>query len=178
MAFILCVGLCIQAHAQAQSFVIDQERSHISFKISHLAAFKVDGSFQKFSGQLELDGTQLKSLKSRIEVGSIFTDNEERDDIIKNEAYLDVAQFPFIAFESIEINATEGQTLLKGILKIKAEEREITFPYDLMHSEQNDEKIFKAETLIRRSDFNLVFGSMNGLIGDKIEIQLYIVVQN
>lgn len=158
--------------------MIDQDQSQIGFKISHLGAFKVKGNFRKFSGQLVIDGSQLKALNSKIEVGSIFTDNEERDDIIKEEAYLDVAQFPFITFEVIQIYTEDGQTKLKGKLKIKDEEREISFPYDLIIIKDSNIKMLKAETQINRKDFNLEFGSMNGLIGNKIDIELHIVVHH
>jgi len=178
LVFILSIGQSISIHAQEQTYVINNDRSQISFKISHLGALKVEGSFQKFSGELVIDGSQLKSLQSKIEVNSIFTDNEERDGIIREEAYLDVAQFPFIEFEATQMYSNNGQTELKGILKIKEEEREISFPFDLIINEDTEVKIFKAETQIKRKDFNLVFGSMNGLIGNKIDIQLYIVVQN
>ena len=178
LALILCLGQYLSIHAQEQTYEIDNDRSQISFKVSHLGAFEVEGNFQKFSGQLLIDGSQLKSLKCRIVVNSIFTDNEERDRIIREQAYLDVAQFPFIEFEVTQIYIKDDQTELKGILKIKDVEREIGFPYDLIIIDEMKLRILKAKTQIKRKDFNLVFGSMNGLIGDKIDIQLYITIHN
>lgn len=171
----LLLGTSEQIFSQVRSFQIDKEQSHIQFKVSHLGAFKVKGHFDDYSGIIILNNENLINIKCDILVESINTDNEERDNIIVEEAYFNVNIFPNMVFKAKEFKAGEEGLEMQGSLKIKNTQRTINFPYEIVISEDFKSVTINAELQIKRKDFDLIFGSMNGLIGNKVDIKLQIV---
>lgn len=164
--------------SQDRTFNIDKVQSEIQFKISHLGAFKVKGIFEEFSGKISFDEEHLFSVECDILVESINSDNEERDKIICEEAYLNTSEFPQIIFEATKFDLGVEDLEMEGWLIIKDVENTIKFPYDFTFSEDLKTVTLSAETQITRKEFNLIFGSMNGLIGNKVDIKLHIVATN
>ncbi|MBT8394599.1 MAG: YceI family protein [Flavobacteriaceae bacterium] len=161
--------------AQTGVYGIDSNQSKVSFKISHMGALKVNGIFSQYSGQFIFRDEELLAVNCRVLVESVNTNSQERDDIIKNEAYFDIDNYPYIKFQADEFFVKDNNRNLKGLLRIKEGENTLTFPYDLTYDKTLDQVKLMAETEIKRKDFNLVFGSMNGLIGNKVRITLEII---
>lgn len=157
------------------TYTVDQDLSKVTFKVSHLGLLTVDGRFSEFNGQLIIDEGQLIALRSIVNVSSIFTDNKERDDILKSDTYFDAVQHPIITFEATSFEQTDdNENVLEGVMTIKGVEQTIEFPYTIEFINNNFGLLLKAEPNINRSDFNLDFGSMNSLVGDKVRINLII----
>ncbi|NNK88050.1 MAG: YceI family protein [Flavobacteriaceae bacterium] len=173
IAFILCGT--ITAIAQNGSFVVDTTQSEVAFRITHLAAFKVNGTFTNYSGNINFDNGAFRSLTAKVMVNSIDTGNDERDDILRTEPYFDISNFPDISFSADNITSVEDETILSGRLTIKGEQRELKIPVIIDHDAASGRLEMSGETMIRRKEYDLVFGSMNGLIGDKVDIKLRIV---
>ena len=161
--------------AQNGSFVVDPAQSEVAFKISHLGAFKVKGSFSEYSGTISFESDEFQSLSAKVLVGSIDTGNEERDEILRTEPYFDIENFPEISFSADNLSVDEGETILSGRLTIKGKQRELKIPVVIDHDSESGQIEISGETRIRRKEYDLVFGSMNGLIGDKVDIKLRIV---
>ncbi len=174
--FISIIGIWF-TNAQTGTYIIDPDQSKISFKFSHMGDLKVNGNFSQFSGQFIFRDEELLSVNCDILVESVNTNSQELDDIIKNEAYLDVDNYPLIKFKADEFIIKDNKKTLNGLLKIKETENAHTFPYDLTYNKTLDQFKLMAETEISRKDFNLVFGSMNGLIGNKVRIKLEIIAR-
>ncbi len=149
---------------------IDLDNSKIAFSIKHLGVLAVNGRFDEFSGTLEYENERLVSIQCEVVTKSANTENNSRDEAIIGEAYLNAENYPFITFYSEEITADT----ITGRLKIKDVERSINLGYDLNDSEVNGVQILTASFMIRREDFSLEFGSMDGLIGKEISLDLTI----
>ena len=164
------VSLC----AQDGVYSIDKESSVIEFKIGHLGLLKVKGTFESYEGTVGFDQSELKEISCKFLVESIATGNEERDDILETEPYFDVQNYPDITYVLVDTKTIDGETILNGKLKIKDSEQDISFPASINFDESIDSVIIEAETRIDRRDYDLIFDSMNGLIGNKIDIKLSI----
>ena len=108
-------------------------------------------------------------------VSSVNTGNDERDEILETEPYFDIANFPDIIFSADRIDLVDGENIIYGKLTIKDQQRDLSMPVSIDHKPGSGRLLLTAETRIRRKDYDLVFGSMNGLIGDKVDIYLTIV---
>lgn len=165
--FILIGQLSI---AQAKTYQIDAENSRISFSVAHLGIMKVVGIFQEVSGNISFDGDQLITIESRVFVNSINTSNKNRDKILVEESYFNADEFPFISFKSNRITTDS----ITGILTLRGMERRISMPFQKRISKTSGLPILTMKFVITREDFELHFGSMDSLIGNKIAVGLEI----
>ena len=164
--------------AQNGTYVINTERSTIGFKVTHLGAFRVEGDFDKFSGEMVFQNDEVDVIRCIIDVGSINTNNDERDGILRSEPYFDIENFPEIIYWADNLSKESQGPSLHGRLKIKNEENYLSFPVELDYDKIKDEITLNAETEISRKFYKLIFGSMNSLIGDTVSISLSIIALN
>ncbi|WP_298761419.1 YceI family protein [uncultured Psychroserpens sp.] len=152
--------------AQTKTYKIDPQKARVEFKVSHLGVLTVNGVFTEFDGEIILNNGNVFMLKGNVYVKSINTNEKARDKILLSEPYLDEKTYPILHFQSS--NVDKASKMIAGELTIKNEKRSIEMPYEIL-----DDQI-DITTRISRKDFNLDFGSMNGLIGDSIEIEIHI----
>ena len=84
-----------------------------------MGAFRVEGSFDKFSGQMMFDKNEILKINCIIQVSSINTDNNERDEILRSEPYFDINQFPVISYWADRLSKEDQGLRLHGRLTIK-----------------------------------------------------------
>jgi len=155
--------------AQPKTYQIDASKSSIAFEVTHLGILKVNGQFRDFSGVFIFDEEKLIHLESKIEVNSINTEDKSRDQSLVDEGYLNAKEYPFIHFKSISV----VNNLITGMLTVKGVEKNIEIPFHL--TKNKDLFQIAMSTQLSRSDFNLDFGAMDGLVGDRIQVELKIV---
>jgi polyisoprenoid-binding protein YceI len=86
---------------------------------------RVEGRFTAFTGDIRLtDPIERSSVQATIEAASINTGNAERDAHLRSADFLDVAQFPVLAFRSVRVARQGEQWRVSGGLTI----RDITHP--------------------------------------------------
>ncbi len=115
----------------AGTWDIDPVHSHVGFVARHLMVSKVRGNFTKFEGQIVTAEHPLDSTATAtIDLTSVDTSNVQRDNDIKSENFLDVANHPTMTFRSTSIRPdgedfiVDGELTIKGITKtveLKAE---------------------------------------------------------
>lgn len=115
------LSLLTSAALYAGTFNIDKSHSNVGFKVKHLMITNVVGKFDKFSGTIEYDETTktLKSISGKVEVDSINTENEKRDNHLKEDDFLAAKKFPYITFESSKVEGDKviGKFTLRGVTK-------------------------------------------------------------
>ncbi|MDG2450031.1 MAG: YceI family protein, partial [Saprospiraceae bacterium] len=172
-----------------QDYILDDQHSYIGFRIKYFGFSPVRGRFNDFNGTLFYSPSSIVNLSVTvaIDVNSINTGNERRDDDLKREGtWFDATTFPKILFKSKEVVAkSDDEFDLKGILIIKGMSKEVTIsferPTDLSKDwAGNDQVDFSGKLIINRQDFE-IFGSdfwnsvmENGLtqLSDEVEIEL------
>ncbi|QRN99175.1 YceI family protein [Archangium violaceum] len=162
---------------------IDTTHSGIHFSIRHMVVAKVRGAFKAFSGTVQLDeqAPASSSVSVRIEVASIDTGVEQRDNHLRSPDFFDVAKFPAITFQSTKVEKASGNNLrVTGNLTIRDVTREVVLDVEQLGTGKDPwgqlRVAFEAKTSVDRRDFGLTWNQAleagGVLVGEKVEISL------
>jgi polyisoprenoid-binding protein YceI len=167
----------------AGTYVIDPAHSWVGFSVRHLMS-RVRGRFTEFSGEIVVaDEPEQTSATATIELASVDTGTEMRDNHLRTNDFFNVEHTPRMTFVSTGLREVGGAWTLSGDLTI----RDVTKPVDLdieflgldPTGLQGEPRIgFEARTSITRSDFGVSFGVVADgnkvVMGDKVDIHLEI----
>jgi len=189
MKWLIAVGFAVMfgvpaASAQATTWQLDPAHSNAQFSVRHLGISNVQGEFTKIAGAVQLDEQDISksSVNATIDVGSVDTRVERRDNDLKSEHFFDVAKYPTMTFQSTKIWKTgEGTAKMTGNLTLHGVTKEVTFdvtgPSKAIQAMGGTRCGVSATTKINRQDFGIVY--MNGtlpsgdeMIGDNVTITL------
>jgi polyisoprenoid-binding protein YceI len=156
--------------------------TQVEFAVKHLAMMTVRGHFAdvKVSGDINVEHPEAAWLEVVIETASIRTNNERRDNDLRNSNILDVEHYPTITFKSSAIEATAPDHYsMTGDLTIKGNTRPVTVAV-VNYGEFNDPMMghrigYGADTQIQRKDFGLnVDMLLDGrlVIGNEVQITI------
>src|SRR4051794_13499284 len=93
-------------------WALDPTHSELGFKIKHLMISNVSGSFTKFDVQAQTSGDDFSnaSVTVNIDVASISTANEQRDEHLRNADFFETEKYPTITFQSTRVEKTGEDT--------------------------------------------------------------------
>lgn len=159
------IALALPLAALAATWNIDADHSNVGFKVRHLMVSNVKGSFEKFTGSVDLNDKDIT--KSKVEVtidtNSINTNVQKRDEHLRSPDFFDVAKFPTMTFVSKKV-AKAGKDKLKvtGDLTLHGVTKEVVLDVDALSKESKDpwgnmRRGTTATTKINRKDFGLVW---------------------
>ena len=164
----------------AGTWDLDPVHSHIGFAARHLMVSKVRGKFDKFDVQIVTAEKPLDSTVTvSIDAGSVDTGNEMRDNDLRSERFLDVANHPLITFKSTSVTPPGDGDQLVGDLTIRGVTKQVTLnveaggfgadPYG------GSRAGFSAKTEINRTDFGVSFNAPipgGVMVSEKVQIDL------
>ncbi len=166
----------------AGAWVIDPIHSDVGFTVRHLMS-KVRGQFREFEGALVIaDNPFESSVSATIDLNSIDTRNQDRDNHLRSSDFFSVETHPKMTFHSTSLREDDGELIVTGDLTIK----DVTKPVDLKleylgagtDPYGNSRVGFEATTTISRKNwgvnFNVPLEGDKVMIGDKVEIVLSI----
>jgi polyisoprenoid-binding protein YceI len=173
----------LSALAQTSTWNIDPAHSTAQFTVRHLAISNVTGSFTKVSGSVVLNESDItkSQVSASIDVSSVDTRVEKRDQDLKSPNFFEVEKYPTIEFKSKRIVSSGRKLQVIGDLTIHGTTREVTLDVDgptpaLTDPWGNWRRGISATTVINRRDFNLVYNKLLGtgeaVVGDNIKIQI------
>lgn len=167
----------------AGTWVIDPAHSSVGFAVRHLMS-RVRGRFTEFSGEIVVgETTDDSAVNATIELSSVDTGTEMRDNHLRTKDFFDVEQNPKMTFASTGVRAAGETWVLTGDLTIrdvtKAVEIELEFLGVDPTGLQGEQRVgFDGRTTILRSDFGVSFGiaaeGTKVIMGDKVDIHLEI----
>lgn len=165
----------------AGTWQIDPSHTTIGCWVRHLAISKVRGRFTSFSGTAYIDDEhQLSRISVTIDAASIDTANGDRDDHLRSEDFLDVANHPTVTFNSTGVAHDGRSWSVHGDLTMRG----VTLPVVLAteyHGTVTDpdgdvRALFTATTVIDRTDFGMTFNQAvetgGVLVGNKLHVEL------
>lgn len=141
------------------AFGFSQSKSSVEFVIRNVG-IGVDGHFNTFTIHADLNNQdELLSVKGKINVASIQTGIESRDEHLLKADYFDVENHEYITFQSESISKTSKNKYLATIkLTVKGKTKEIKLPIEVSKSSD----IYKISSYfeINRVDFGVGGGSL------------------
>jgi polyisoprenoid-binding protein YceI len=158
---------------------IDAAHSEVGFTARHLMS-KVRGRFEKFEGQI-VTGPQ-PSARATIDLGSINTNEENRDAHLRSGDFFDVETHGQMTFTSTDVQDGGAGLLVTGDLSLKGVTKPVTLDVELFGVETDPwggtRVGFEGTTSLSRKewgiDFNIPMDGGRLLVGDKVEIVIAI----
>ena len=166
----------------AETYRFDLSGSTIGFSV-HQFLGTTQGKFTKFNGKInvEREHPENSSVTAQIEVSSIDTRIQKRDDHLRSAEFFNVEKFPQITFKSRSVKPTGPQSGdIVGDLTMHGVTKPVTLHVKLATplNETNRTRWSVTVDPITRRDFNLMFASatetVSGIsqtIAIKIEIE-------
>ena len=162
---------------------IDTAHSSANFSIKHMMIAKVHGGFEKLSGSLVLDASDItkSSVEASIDASSINTREPQRDAHLKSADFFDIEKYPTLNFKSSKVERDGDDLKVTGNLTIHGVTKEVVFavegPSEEMKDPYENIKIgISATTKIKRKDFGLSWNAAleagGVLVGDDVTISL------
>jgi polyisoprenoid-binding protein YceI len=147
------------------------KNSSVKFEIKNFG-INTGGSFTGLQGNITFDKYHPENAKFEVSIdaNTINTDNNARDNHLREDSYFDVKKYPRISFVSTKIvHASNGTLTIFGKLTIKGITKDISFPFTA--TPNNDCFLFKGSFSINRRDYG-VGGSST--ISNNLEVELNI----
>lgn len=163
---LLCVGFFVHG----QTLIQNTEKTTVGFKIKNLG-LNVDGSFSKVVIESDFNKNDLANsfINASIDVKSIDTGNDTRDESLSEEAYFDMANYSQIKLKTNRITkSAEGKYLLEALLSIKETTKKISIP--LLVSEDGKTIEMTANFEIDRRDYDV--GGSSWVMSDTVKISV------
>jgi len=167
----------------AGTWTIDPVHSEIGFSVRHVMVSKVRGKFTNFSGQIVTAEDPFKSsATAEIDLKSINTGNDQRDEHIRSADFFEVETYPTMTYRSTGATFEDGNYILDGELTLKGVTRRVPLVLELNGFGPDPyggtRAGFSASGELNRRDFNVNFSApmQNGgvVVADKITLHLEI----
>jgi polyisoprenoid-binding protein YceI len=169
-------------HAAPWEF--DPDHTGVQFKVRHLMVSSIRGEFEKVTGKIVYDDTDVTKSAADITIDavSISTRVAKRDEHLRSPDFLDVAKYPSITFKSKRVEKSGNGTLkMTGDLTIRGVTKEVVLtvegPTPAIKDMQGNTRVGgQATAKINRKDFGLVWNKAletGGVaVGDEVDITI------
>ena len=107
------------------TYSIDPAHSSVEFAVRHMGIATVRGQATEFEGTIDATDDTL-GVEGSVQVASITTRNEQRDEHLASPDFFDAPTFPQISFRSNAVEISDdGSVRIAGELTIKGVTKEI-----------------------------------------------------
>jgi polyisoprenoid-binding protein YceI len=142
---------------------LDPAHTSVKFSVKHMMIAKVYGSFDQVSGQLtyEVNTPESAQVDVHIDVNSVHTGDQKRDEHLKSADFFDAKKNPEIVFTSKHIEKKGDENFkVTGDLKIHNVTKEVVLDTFFPAREMKDpfgaiRLVASATTTVNRKDFGL-----------------------
>ncbi len=165
----------------AQTYRIDPQRSTAEFVVNHLGFIRERGRFDRPSGTIMVDpaGVAGGTIEVVIDLASVNTGWDLRDDFLRSAAMFDVARYPVMRFRSHHLEyrdrgvvAADGDITLHGVTRpLRLEVKGLVCSAHPVDRLEGCGAIVTGRVL--RRDFGISFAYP--LVGDDVDLEFAIV---
>lgn len=161
---------------QGKVYTLDSVHTEVGFKIKHMQISNIKGKFDEFSANIEFDEESKKLLKfnATVEVASINTGNDKRDEHLRSADFFDASKFPQMKFVMDDfVLKDDEESEIYGELTIKDVTKRVVFKYEfggVMKDDKNDLLGFSLEGEIDRTEFDV--GEKSLMVGSEVKISI------
>jgi polyisoprenoid-binding protein YceI len=168
---------------KAGAYAIDPAHTEVGFIARHLIGTKVRGRFTDVSGTFTVaDKPEDSTLEAVAQAASIHTGQEQRDDHLRTNDFLDVPNYPTVTLKSTGLRRVDDtHWVMTGDLTIRGVTKSVDFDLEFLGegaSMQEGKSVvaFSARAEIDRRDFGVSFNHslLDGsvVVGNKVVIEI------
>lgn len=166
---------------KAGTWALDASHSEVGFSVRHMMISKVRGTFGGAEATIVAPENPLElTLDAKVDVTTINTKDEGRDNHLRSADFFDVENYPAITFTSSGVRHEGGDFLVDGDLTIKDVTKPVTFTVEFGGFGTDPWGNYKAgataKTVINREDFGLTWNAAletgGVLVGKDVTIEL------
>lgn len=185
-AVMFVVGIsCANGAAESTHYELDPQHLTLGFLVTHVGFARVLGSFGEGSGSFDFDEEtqELSNVRIVVKTASVVTGVPARDQHLRSADFLDVETHPEMFFEAERATFEDGKTTLDGELTLLG----VTKPLSLSATWNKSDVSplpgspyvagFSARGVLKRSDFGMSYGVVDGLVGDEVELIIELEAQ-
>lgn len=165
------------------TWTIDTAHSAIEFAVKHMMFTTAKGRFQEFTGAIIIDEQDHRnsSVDVTIDVSSISTQADDRDNHLRSADFFDVETFPEATFRSTRVESTGNDNLrITGDLTLKGVTQPVVLDATFQGRGTNpwgqDVIGYEATTKFSRKAFGLSWNqaleSGGVLVSDEVKLSL------
>jgi polyisoprenoid-binding protein YceI len=176
LVFAFALFAATAAHAEDR-FTLDPAHSQAAFSIDRFGFNRVLGRFDAVTGEVVLDqaAPANSSVHAVIQTSGLTSGNATRDEHLRSDRWLNVAQFPTMEFQSTGVRLLgEHHAEVTGNLTLHGVTAPVTLDVTLnqIGAGRNGGTMagFSATTTISRAAFGITTGA--GAIGDEVKIEI------
>jgi polyisoprenoid-binding protein YceI len=160
---------------------LDPSHSSIEFAVRHMGLSTVRGRFTEFDAEIESDSEGAPThVELTIDVASITTGDENRDNHLRSGDFFDVEKHPKIRFVSTNVEEQGDSYQLEGDLTIRGTTKPVTLDVDLAPARPdpfgNLRAAVVAEGEINRKDWGLTWNQVLEagalLVAEKVKMSI------
>ena len=173
IALCVAVGLLCGSWLMAEEYIVDAGHSSVGFGVKHMLVSNVKGSFNKFSGTLDVDGTMIKALNGEVQIASINTNSDGRDKHLNAADFFDSKKFPTATLSLIKHSGKklDANITMRGITKQVTFDVELSGP--VKHPKTGKNLIaLTLEGKLNRKDFGIGTDTANAMVSDNVDIKI------
>ena len=165
------------------SWTVDPNHTQVEFSAKHMGIMTVKGHITGVQATIDFDENDFtaSSVAASIDPTTLTTNDERRDAHLKSPDFLNVEQFPTIAFTSNRIErAAHDRYTMSGDLTIRGVTRPVNL--DVVYSGQAKDPMgnmhagFSAYTTINRKEWglnwNMALETGGLLVGEDVKLAL------
>jgi polyisoprenoid-binding protein YceI len=169
------------AFAQTSTWVSDPNHSEVDFTITHMSISKVHGRFGNVNATIQYDPADVtgSSVKVTIDVATVDTGVQPRDNDLKSPNYFDVANFPTATFTSTGVARNGNKLTVTGNLTLHGVTKPVVLDVEGPNgpAQGMDHKPhvgFSATATISRLAFGIGSKTPLMLLGDEVTLTIEI----
>ncbi len=165
----------------AGDYTLDNTHSSVGFNIKHLMVSNVSGKFNTYSGVFGFDekGNIITKLEGSVDVSSVNTGIDKRDEHLKSSDFFDAAKFPKMTFVMTKFIGGK-KPKVEGKLTIKDTTKTVQFDADIggmAIDPWGTKKVgFSLSGMISRKDYGLNWNKAletgGFVVGDAVKITI------
>jgi polyisoprenoid-binding protein YceI len=162
------------------TYNIDPAHTSIGFSVRHLGLNNVKGQFKEFAGVIVLDDGRIAEARGTIQVKSVDTGVQQRDNHLRTADFFDATNYPTITFKTKRIEMTGGQIVMISDFTMRGVTKELRLPAKLAGPSKdpwgNLRIGLEAKTKLNRKDYGINYHQVieTGVlaVGEEVELEI------